>query len=1383
MKTPQAASAIYSLILLAAIVLASNPVSAGQPQFTAAQLATLQPAVPTAPPEPGNYWLLVGPNPGMPSPPYPFPPPVSKLTNVVTYRLDDWHYLVDDSQVDYAEFRAQQALDAALTDLEVHGLARPMGLDDDGGGIRPMDVTPYPSNSLWLSISQLTNGVAPLVVHGTIQDLNYEILSKQTLTDAVWFSEGTVPGAVDQDWTPTAVSVGDRTNSLFLWCRSWVSSNGSGIPDWWLWQYFTNIDIDPYALCPSGDGWTIYQAYENNWNPYLPYTPPPPRNVAASLDATGTRVLITWQSGGGPVTNYVIQRAGFDWFGPWFQPVGETNASTFALEDSLGYSILEEPTGPWNYVVSAYFTDGSHANSLLAPLWKPGLTPTLALVRGPAAELYLTISSAPPQLSRIRLFWFSILAWDTLWLDVDATNVVNGAMRIPVEQMTGYVSGAEIDVQAIATDVDFGAVSSLFPTVAPEEVLGASEQTPYRFVDARSHLKENLKFLLQSATVSQAFTYIVGDPYLPDPTLVWFPETEFARPPSPTSYEYSGFHVFSSNLNYSVMQEFRPAQENYLWRNFAYEPEDFDSSGNWTNGALFNPSLTSLRWLDNPNYQFTGTNDDPLALGLSLTNHAYLFGCWGSSHLTLDIFPNNFGEVGVLLNEANHVYVPTGVRNIYGLALNSVMLPEFEFPTGLTLTAGGAAGPLWDIFVDRDVFCAFQPPSLQTVDYYFASQTPYLSAGYSGWSGSGPLSGPAPPLPGSPTFSPTNTSPLLITGFGQPITVSGWAKQTITHPDNGKYAYLEQYFDKAYTIGSDGVATTNEAGLLSPYGEFFPMQPGPAALVTMPDIDPPYQRGTGVVNVIKLQTDVDHNGQMDLSFGGQDNASQARPQVVWVNNDNDGTGIGKDSVVYPNKTMVDWQYGSIRSQRNLEDFFRLWVCGLPKLPPSQGYAVTLTMSPSSGSPAINLYAAITNSADYLTDTNVAAAQFTQIYFNGQLMFDYSKKVGTISTSQSYSLPLSSDGTPQYTNFLFEGAGIGAGQLTMTISQATSQGSNVIAQTSTWLDLHDAKDFYERAVITNIYSGAISNWTSAVEIVQPASASALGDDTNLIVLVHGINVSYEDWLIQGDTVLKRLYWAGYRGKFCAVKWPCLRSLQTIDFNTSELYGYKAGDALKTYLDQLRSRFPGHRLNLLAHSQGNSIVGEAIRKGASFDTYILTQGAMPASAYDVNAPTYTAMTNADFVVHTPEWQSMGYRGIYTNANFTGNIVNFYNYYDPVLNFWIADQLELKPNNYLFNGGDYFYDGTNSWRILEGAPPRLVTDPQESRSMVSRSRTLPIGQSGPTTQHGVVKSGIDLNAAYGFYKAFPDDHSAQWVWPIQTTRPYFQQVLTSCGLHPAP
>ena len=280
-----------------------------------------------------------------------------------------------------------------------------------------------------------------------------------------------------------------------------------------------------------------------------------------------------------------------------------------------------------------------------------------------------------------------------------------------------------------------------------------------------------------------------------------------------------------------------------------------------------------------------------------------------------------------------------------------------------------------------------------------------------------------------------------------------------------------------------------------------------------------------------------------------------------------------------------------------------------------------------------------------------------------------------------------------------------------------------------------------------------------------------------------------------TVLKRLYWAGYQGKFATVDWPCnffdwsLLLTQTSVFNQSEVKAYKASTALATYLNQLSSRFAGYRLNLYVHSQGNAVVSEAIEQsGVQFDTYILTQGAMPDSAYDVSAPTDSTLLGWESApgYHTPEWQPMGYHGIYTN--FTGNIVNFYNTNDPVLKWWLTDQEAGKPDGYTEHllelippllpvSSYYTYDGANGWYDTAlGFGSYQVTDPQESRAMLSRSRTDAIGQSGPPSAHGVIQSAVDLYANFGFYNAFPDDHSAQWTWPIQTTGGYYLQILKS-------
>ena len=159
--------------------------------------------------------------------------------------------------------------------------------------------------------------------------------------------------------------------------------------------------------------------------------------------------------------------------------------------------------------------------------------------------------------------------------------------------------------------------------------------------------------------------------------------------------------------------------------------------------------------------------------------------------------------------------------------------------------------------------------------------------------------------------------------------------------------------------------------------------------------------------------------------------------------------------------------------------------------------------------------------------------------------------------------------------------IGSGELVLTIAQ----NGNTIAQTGVWLDLHDLKDFFEQAVIQENMSGAKSNWTSTVEVVQPAIASALGNDTNLIVLVHGINVRPWDCVNDAETVYKRLYWAGYHGKFAEVKWPCNlltpipSPLSPAVFNDSELQGYKASTALTNYLANCAPGSPATGLTFL------------------------------------------------------------------------------------------------------------------------------------------------------------------------------------------------------------
>ena len=202
-------------------------------------------------------------------------------------------------------------------------------------------------------------------------------------------------------------------------------------------------------------------------------------------------------------------------------------------------------------------------------------------------------------------------------------------------------------------------------------------------------------------------------------------------------------------------------------------------------------------------------------------------------------------------------------------------------------------------------------------------------------------------MPGQIAFSPTNvTPPLLLAGLGNTFQLAGYAKQRLLNGYTNVFAYLGQYFDQACVIDTNGVVTTNHAGFLSPYGAFSPTLPGPAALVTMTNLGV-NERGTAIVQVVSMAMDFNHDGSIDPAFGGPDSTSLNRPFVFWVNNDFDRLAKDNDDNVYyedsvpptgspatPTKVTPDFNYMDslgnrvIPTQRDLEDFARLWVCGI-----------------------------------------------------------------------------------------------------------------------------------------------------------------------------------------------------------------------------------------------------------------------------------------------------------------------------------------------------------------------------------------------------------------------------------------------------------------------
>ena len=204
-----------------------------------------------------------------PASPEPWPPLPGNIRQVPAWNLGDGVYLLDDRQVDYSMpvMSARMAGGRMMMDIPGFGDGT-SGFYSDSFNYTAAD---YGTN-LWLAITNLGNNVAGLFISNTAPDIEYEIQSKEDLLQANWLSEGFILGSELTNWTPLSVAQNGRTN-LFLRVRSWIDSQGVGIPNWWQLQNFGYVGIDPYAD-PDGDGYNNLEEFLNGTDPTVFNSPP-----------------------------------------------------------------------------------------------------------------------------------------------------------------------------------------------------------------------------------------------------------------------------------------------------------------------------------------------------------------------------------------------------------------------------------------------------------------------------------------------------------------------------------------------------------------------------------------------------------------------------------------------------------------------------------------------------------------------------------------------------------------------------------------------------------------------------------------------------------------------------------------------------------------------------------------------------------------------------------------------------------------------------------------------------------------------------------------------------------------------------------------------------
>ncbi len=528
---------------------------------------------------------------------------------------------------------------------------------------------------------------------------------------------------------------------------------------------------------------------------------------------------------------------------------------------------------------------------------------------------------------------------------------------------------------------------------------------------------------------------------------------------------------------------------------------------------------------------------------------------------------------------------------------------------------------------------------------------------------------------------PQNTRSLTGGGFLlYPIHQWGlstvWAKEGVYRPGYTYqpgysaprlHTYMQTYFEHAYradpttgelprssVINWDGRGFINDSvaqptGQIDTAGYYFrPNQFGKAVMTTRAQESGFY----GEIPVYTLGLLVDKN--RDGLLTTNDVTTVQNPHVFWVNNDADrrvyevSPNNGADELdLRPgennNGTDVDFirarQY--VPSPRDLEDYDRLHVPGLKELArdlPS-GSTVTLKWKQVfSGSPGIFVIRASEGDGGKLYLTELEAAEYQARTIEGVLngvTTHYSPYiVGEVSVGTSAYLHTDAKrATNQF--YLYCGTGRGSGELAVEIHRD----GQLLGSVSTYLDLRDVKELYERWT-----AGEPATWQGSTPSTNATlhggnlpsgvpTTAFTSDNPNqpYILFVHGWNMAGDEKDMFAETAFKRLYWQGYTNRFGAFRWPTGHTFPspasvTTDllehYNRSELYAWKSGEGLRKLLVSLNSRYP-NKVYMMAHSMGNVVAGEALALqaekhggGQIVRTYVASQAAVSLHAYNGN-----------------------------------------------------------------------------------------------------------------------------------------------------------------------
>ncbi len=594
------------------------------------------------------------------------------------------------------------------------------------------------------------------------------------------------------------------------------------------------------------------------------------------------------------------------------------------------------------------------------------------------------------------------------------------------------------------------------------------------------------------------------------------------------------------------------------------------------------------------------------------------------------------------------------------------------------------------------------------------------------------------------------------------------------------------------------------------------------------------------VAVPKVEIAMDANRDLQIDFTGTNDIGKTN--LFWLNDDYDidhwiGTGdespdgMGEDDEkVYLFGNQPNWMSDHIGARmaqagttnqgdnclRDLEDFTVIQL----RVPGSISNMTGITYwmqfaNGTSGSPSIKLFKAVTNGViapfDYLTNMVIATNQVLE------------KKAYTINSTPQ---EITTNHISRYDHpigFLLEGCTAGKGDLTFIVRKDNDE----LCRSSVFLDLQSITNFYDKfqiGTITYTNKSRIldfiprtttytpDKWkvevTTNAQQVQTTTAYT-PESTNYLLYIHGWNVDSKARQYDTETAFKRLWWQKYKGGFGMFDWPTLYGFvqwklavpfmsrdQRHNFDNSEMIAWLSATSLARLMENLNT---SGQLRVLAHSQGNVVMGEAIRKynGAhNINAYIAAQAAIGGSLYSQTG------TSTDFDGHGPDtpnifayWNSGNTNSadqpyLAGNAEKVDRMCNYYNAQDYALTEgWELDN-RWKPDTAAGYGFGYGGPITN-YDLTESAYPTnrfyqwWVTPPvglsitnnadlrtrYEVFSYCAESRLRALGQQASPA---FAYTNRNLTASPLLYDALHYSHSREFRSNIIKERAFFEYIM---------